>query len=557
MVAVAWFLSGLPEYQRRAKISVHWYGAACYVKEQLFRQPDAIQVPYVLQSLPHMQILPRLWKHKESPVRNGGGAEIITVSGRAIGDKERQSFLYELVLTGASVRLIDEFVKHCLQQYVRLQDNPNKLLRHWNWMSGQWKSSFIQVRKTRANLFVSRTTERAVFDDLERFLQNAEQYKRLGHTYKRGYLFYGPSGTGKTSMSSVIADRLHADIYNIVPSMFGTRARLMEALQQIPPHSVLLIDEIDHYPASCGRARPPLEAPSPEKHKPAAQVEQEKKKSAEQAHRVAFLKVQDLRLIFIITADFKYYSRISTWDLLDSQGNRIGLRKVTNGSGTSHQSISHAEYLVSDDMVLCEQLLENYPALTPLLQIVPQSKPYESLDCLELPPASPSSSSSSSSSSPSPQQQEKTGQELQQVDLHMLLDHELHGCVTVATSNHPERLAPELLRGGRFDVCHEFQLCDGDTFSRIVRAVFDVQNDSEAAVLRRPPQETEEREKQKQLAALEQWYASLPPQQRLSHAEIIARHLLPHVHSWRDAVQSFSGFIAALGTIFTTVSSES
>jgi len=55
-----------------------------------------------------------------------------------------------------------------------------------------------------------------VFSDIERFLAGKEEYARYGLTHKRGYLFYGPPGSGKTSIGLMIAKRFVERVGGVV-----------------------------------------------------------------------------------------------------------------------------------------------------------------------------------------------------------------------------------------------------------------------------------------------------------------------------------------------------
>ena len=46
-----------------------------------------------------------------------------------------------------------------------------------------------------------------IFLELDKFLQTKDRYARYGLTHKRGYLFYGPPGSGKTSLGIMLARR--------------------------------------------------------------------------------------------------------------------------------------------------------------------------------------------------------------------------------------------------------------------------------------------------------------------------------------------------------------
>lgn len=48
------------------------------------------------------------------------------------------------------------------------------------------------------------------------FEQSETDYKKYSILYKRNYILYGPSGTGKTSLTNVLANELKRSIYIIL-----------------------------------------------------------------------------------------------------------------------------------------------------------------------------------------------------------------------------------------------------------------------------------------------------------------------------------------------------
>ena len=80
--------------------------------------------------------------------------------------------------------------------------------------------------------------------DIEKFRKSRQRYRQLGVPYHRGYLLHGPPGTGKTSLVSAMAARFEMHIYAINLSSFNDRS-LMSAMNDVPPNSVILFEDID------------------------------------------------------------------------------------------------------------------------------------------------------------------------------------------------------------------------------------------------------------------------------------------------------------------------
>jgi chaperone BCS1 len=95
-----------------------------------------------------------------------------------------------------------------------------------------------------------------LLEDVARFRRSRERYQRIGVPYHRGYLFYGPPGTGKTSLVSALAAHFGLSIYTVNLTDFTDRS-LLEAVNRVPPNSVLLFEDIDCMKGSRSRTEGP------------------------------------------------------------------------------------------------------------------------------------------------------------------------------------------------------------------------------------------------------------------------------------------------------------
>ncbi|TPX78022.1 hypothetical protein CcCBS67573_g00662 [Chytriomyces confervae] len=82
--------------------------------------------------------------------------------------------------------------------------------------------------------------------DVEAFLANGKWYHERGIPYRRGYLLYGPPGSGKTSFIQSLAGHLDYNICVMNLSERGmTDDRLAHLLANAPPRSLILLEDID------------------------------------------------------------------------------------------------------------------------------------------------------------------------------------------------------------------------------------------------------------------------------------------------------------------------
>lgn len=85
----------------------------------------------------------------------------------------------------------------------------------------------------------------ALLADVDSFVKNKEWYTDRSIPYKRGYLFEGSPGNGKTSLALALAKYTNRDIYTIVLTEMGSDTEFRELLNLIKDNSILLFEDID------------------------------------------------------------------------------------------------------------------------------------------------------------------------------------------------------------------------------------------------------------------------------------------------------------------------
>ena len=81
--------------------------------------------------------------------------------------------------------------------------------------------------------------------DVDKFINSEERYHKLGIKYKRTYLFYGPAGTGKSSLATAIANHSGRNILSINVSKDMTDATLIKVIAGRPDKAIILFEDID------------------------------------------------------------------------------------------------------------------------------------------------------------------------------------------------------------------------------------------------------------------------------------------------------------------------
>ncbi|CAM1507413.1 Fc.00g070540.m01.CDS01 [Cosmosporella sp. VM-42] len=86
----------------------------------------------------------------------------------------------------------------------------------------------------------------SIVDDVQDFLKRQQWYVDRGIPYRRGYLLFGPPGSGKTSFIQALAGELDFSVAMINLSEMGmTDDKLAFLLTKLPKRSILLLEDAD------------------------------------------------------------------------------------------------------------------------------------------------------------------------------------------------------------------------------------------------------------------------------------------------------------------------
>ncbi|KAJ2455465.1 Complex III assembly protein translocase and chaperone [Coemansia sp. RSA 2336] len=101
-------------------------------------------------------------------------------------------------------------------------------------------------RRLLQSVILDRNVSEGIVTDVQDFIANGKWYDDRGIPYRRGYLLYGPPGSGKTSFIQALAGSLGYNICILNLSERGlTDDRLNHLLTVAPERSLLLLEDVD------------------------------------------------------------------------------------------------------------------------------------------------------------------------------------------------------------------------------------------------------------------------------------------------------------------------
>lgn len=130
-------------------------------------------------------------------------------------------------------------------------------VRVYDFRDGYWQlSSSKRPRALDSVILPARQIERLI-GDAEWFFGAADWYVERGVPYRRGYLFSGPPGTGKSSVVLALASHLGRAVYALNLASVSQDSALMEAFAEVPSNAILLVEDIDAMRIAKSRAKEP------------------------------------------------------------------------------------------------------------------------------------------------------------------------------------------------------------------------------------------------------------------------------------------------------------
>jgi chaperone BCS1 len=111
----------------------------------------------------------------------------------------------------------------------------------------EWVISAKKARRCPSTLALPNETWQSLLRDVDTFFDEntPAEYKRTGRPYRRGYLFYGQPGTGKTTTAVVLASHFKLPIYYLQLGSIASDQILASLLRKVPKRSIILIEDID------------------------------------------------------------------------------------------------------------------------------------------------------------------------------------------------------------------------------------------------------------------------------------------------------------------------
>ncbi|KAJ5240024.1 hypothetical protein DTO027B5_4654 [Paecilomyces variotii] len=144
---------------------------------------------------------------------------------------------------GLNANILKILIEECREKYIK---NTQRKVSVFENREGEWKKARLRPVRPISTVIMDNEVKDDILRDVDEFLDQDMQgwYAERGIPYKRGYLLFGPPGTGKSSFSLSLAGKHELDIYTLQLSNISDTT-LMRLFAELPPRCIVLLEDVD------------------------------------------------------------------------------------------------------------------------------------------------------------------------------------------------------------------------------------------------------------------------------------------------------------------------
>ena len=153
---------------------------------------------------------------------------------------------YTIKMYSRDHRRLEAFMDEML--VFRRQEEKKFWIYTWD---AYWAQSASPARRRPMDtVYMPDKLKHGTIADMQKFIDSEDWYTARGVPYRRGYLFFGPPGTGKSTFAVALASHLNRNVYCMNLNSVGGDISLVKAFSQVPQDGLILLEDIDAFDAT-------------------------------------------------------------------------------------------------------------------------------------------------------------------------------------------------------------------------------------------------------------------------------------------------------------------
>jgi len=147
-------------------------------------------------------------------------------------------------LRGNGLDVLKRFVDHIREELI-VKSKENKEIKYMRIYPYRSPKVYYRPSLPKDSIILKDKVLDSIIDDINRFNENMEWYKRVGVPHTRGYLFYGPPGCGKSSTIRVLANECKMTIVIVQLKNIMNETELFDTFQCVPKNGIVVLEDVD------------------------------------------------------------------------------------------------------------------------------------------------------------------------------------------------------------------------------------------------------------------------------------------------------------------------
>jgi len=140
-------------------------------------------------------------------------------------------------------RSIRKLIREINEHYGNIKREPRFYISRGHYFS------YMQTIKGKplSQVVLNTTLKNSILKDITTWRDSKDEYNRRGIAHKRGHCYFGPPGTGKTTLARAIAIEYEMDVYNVNLNNIDGDDDMLSMFTEVNPNSILLFEDMDAY----------------------------------------------------------------------------------------------------------------------------------------------------------------------------------------------------------------------------------------------------------------------------------------------------------------------